>query len=159
MIIVVTGTPGTGKTTVSKYIADQLGYTYIDGNDFLDNACMDYDEDRDCKIIDSAQWIKNIQNHLESKNIDNAVIDSHFSQELPAEILDFCIVTTCDRTLLRQRLLERGYKKEKIDENIEAEIMEVCAIEAQEHGHKIYMLDTTHDEWKKIVMEMILKKQ
>ena len=34
MIIVVTGTPGVGKTTVSKLLAERLGYNYVSIKEF-----------------------------------------------------------------------------------------------------------------------------
>ena len=34
MIIIVTGTPGTGKTTLSKLLAEKKGFEYLDLNDF-----------------------------------------------------------------------------------------------------------------------------
>jgi len=156
MIIAVTGTPGTGKTTVATYIASTFGFQYIDGKQFFDDdVCIGYDETRECSIIDTEKWIEKIKIHLKINNFKDAVIDSHFSHDLAKEVVDLCIVTVCDRTVLQQRLAERGYKKEKIEENIEAEIMEVCLIEAEENEHQVRKIDTTTDSWKNELTEVL----
>ena len=52
------------------------------------------------------------------------ILEGHVVQ-LPPSFVSCCIVLRCSISNLRQRLVVRDYSNSKIDENIEAEIMEV----------------------------------
>jgi broad-specificity NMP kinase len=43
---------------------------------------------------------------------------------------------------LKKRLEKRNYSKSKIRENLDAEIFDVCLVEAKEKGHKIKVIET-----------------
>ncbi len=53
-VIIVTGTPGTGKTTLSKKISKLLDYKYIDVNKLIkENKLHDgYDRKKKCFVVD-----------------------------------------------------------------------------------------------------------
>jgi adenylate kinase len=154
-VIVVTGTPGTGKTTVAKKLAKLLGYRYVDVNQVIAHHKLSegYDLKRKCKIIDTKK-LNLILIRLIKASKDGLVIDSHLSHYLPTKYVDTCIVTRCKLKTLKRRLARRGYDKEKIKENIESEIFEVCLIEAKENKHKIVEVNTD----KKIDYKKIIKK-
>ena len=65
------------------------------------------------------------------------VIDSHFSHEAPPSLVDECFVVKCDLKTLKRRLQKRGYSQRKIRENLDAEILDVCMVEACERGHRV----------------------
>ena len=67
------------------------------------------------------------------------------SHYLPKEYVDLCIVTKCNLKELNDRLYHRGYHPEKIRENLDAEIFDVCLFEALEHGHDIYVFYTDRE--------------
>ena len=48
----------------------------------------------------------------------------------PEEHIDLVVVLRCETSLLYDRLTERNYSKSKLDENIDAEIMQVILEEA-----------------------------
>jgi adenylate kinase len=62
---------------------------------------------------------------------------------LPKKYVDLCIVTKCGLKTLEKRLKKRGYKKQKIRENLDCEIFDICLNEAKEKGHNIKIIDTT----------------
>jgi len=151
MIIVVSGTPGTGKTLVAKKIAKLLKYKYVDVNSLIeDNKLMDsYDKKLKSKVVN----VKKL-NKVLMKIGDNSVIDSHLSHHLPRRFVDLCIITKCDLKVLKKRLQKRGYNRDKIRENLNAEIFDVCLIEANENKHNIMIIDTR----KKVDFKEIIKK-
>ena len=53
-VIIVTGSVGTGKTTLSRKLANKLGFRYIDVNKLIlkEKLSSGYDRKRRCKIID-----------------------------------------------------------------------------------------------------------
>jgi adenylate kinase len=147
-VILVSGTPGTGKTTVAKKTAKDKKYKYIDVKKvILDNKLEDgFDKKRDTKIIDTdklnAALIKIIGEEKKNKKTKGLVIDSHMSHYLPKKYATKCIITKCDLKTLKKRLEERKYSKAKVRENLDAEIFDVCRTEAQELGHKVEVIYT-----------------
>ena len=73
---------------------------------------------------------------------------------MPGRYIDLCIITKCNLKVLEKRLKNKKYSKEKIRENMDAEIFDVCLNEAKENKHKIMIVDTTKD----INIEKISKK-
>lgn len=143
-VIAVSGTPGTGKTTLAKRIASACKYTYVDVNRVITKHRLSegYDPTRKTKIVDVKKLNRVlIQMIKESKT--PLVIDSHLSHNLPPKHVDLVVITKASIRALRRRLPKRGYSKSKIQENIDAEIFDVCRNEAEELGHKIVTVDTS----------------
>jgi adenylate kinase len=67
-ILIVTGTPGTGKTTLSKELSRKLNFYYIDVSEIIDRYGISegYDKKRQTKIVD----VKKLNNVL-IKEINN----------------------------------------------------------------------------------------
>jgi len=149
-VLIVTGTPGTGKTTLSKKLAEKLGFDYLDANKVIKkyNISEGYDKRRKTKIIDTKKLnvalIKEINDYNKKTKL-GIIIDSHLSHYLPRRHVDLCIVAKCDLKELENRLRTKKYSKEKIRENLDAEIFDVCLNEAKENRHKVVVIDTTKD--------------
>jgi len=155
-VIIVTGSVGTGKTTLAKKLAKKLDFHYLDVNDTIKKYDISegYDKKRDTNIIDTKKLnivlIKEMNNYREK----GIIIDSHLSHYLPKRHVSLCIVAKCDLKELERRLMERKYPKSKIRENLDAEIFDVCLNESKEKGHKVIVVDTT----KGINIDEICKK-
>lgn len=124
--IIVTGTPGTGKTTLTKLLMDK-GYSTIDvGSRIKEEKLYDfYDNKMQSFVIDDDKLNNYLINIIENNtNINKLIIEGHVVR-LPPQFVSHCIVLRCSIRNLRQRLVERNYSESKIDENVEAEIMEV----------------------------------
>ncbi len=106
----LTGTPGTGKTTISALLQNDL----ISLSDY-------YEESSDGRAKDG-EWVVNIK-RLESsiESLEWEVAEGNFSHQL--NIVDKVIVLRCDPAVLVNRLKERNYSNKKIRENLEAEAM------------------------------------
>lgn len=142
-IIIVTGSVGTGKTTLAKKLAKKYKAKYLDVNKVIEEYKLSegYDKKRKCKVIDTSKLNKVLIKIIQSSK-ESLVIDSHLSHYLPPKYVDICIVTKCSIKKLRDRLKKRGYSKSKIDENVDAELFDVCLNEAKELGHKIKVVYT-----------------
>ena len=167
MILTITGTPGTGKTYLGEKIAEATGMEYFDLNRYIkkNKLYTSYDKkdktyDVDVKRIKklnksfSKHHSKNlIMNKLVNKNIDikkiinttkeikkssGIIIDSHLSHYLDS---DYCIVVKSDITNISKRLKDRGYAKNKIKDNVESEIFDICLIEAKSLKRKIIIVN------------------
>jgi len=158
--VIITGTPGTGKTTLAKKLAKKLNYPYIDVNKIVKENKLDreYDKKRKCYAVDikklNQSLIKLINNYKKNKKIKGIIIDSHLSHYLPKKYIGLCIVTRCELKELQKRLKKKKYGKNKIRENLDCEIFDVCLNEAREAGHKVVVINTT----KPLNMAAISKK-
>ena len=154
MIIIISGTPCTGKTFVAKKLAKALNHKYIDVKRLitLNKLQESYDKKRKCYVIDTKKLNKILIE--KAKCNPNLIIDSHLSHYLPEKYVDLVIITKTNLKTLEKRLKSRGYNKEKIRENLDCEIFDICLNEAKEKKHKVLVVDTTKD----IKIKEILKK-
>lgn len=140
MAIIVTGSVAAGKTTIAKMIAKKLGWKYLDVTKLIkeEGLAEDYDPERDTSIVDVKKLNKILVKLIKKNN--ELVIDSHMSHYLDSKYVDLCVVVKCDIETLRERLAERGYDPGKIQENLDAELFDVCLNEALEHGHNVVVV-------------------
>uniref|UniRef100_A0AC34RBT0 Uncharacterized protein n=1 Tax=Panagrolaimus sp. JU765 TaxID=591449 RepID=A0AC34RBT0_9BILA len=131
--ILITGTPGTGKTTIAKSIAQKLDYAYYNvsqiaiENEFIDS----YDSNVDSLNLDEDKLLDHLEPALGSKN-GGVVVDYHSCEMFPERWFDLVIVLRCNNTILFNRLKSRGYSENKIKGNVECEIFGSLAEEARE---------------------------
>jgi adenylate kinase len=133
MLVALTGTPGTGKTT----IAALLPYRVIDINALVKGG-MNFgkDPDRGCLEAD----MEAIADHLAEQDCDEILIlEGHFSHHFA----NWAIVLRLAPSALKSRLEARGYSSSKIRENLEAEALDVILFEAAERCDRVDEIDTT----------------
>lgn len=138
MRVALTGTPGTGKTTIAELLRKK-GYNVTDLN-FLakEKECIiGYDKERDTKIVD----LKKLEKFIEDDNI----LEGHFAHEFEVNTV---IVLRTHPDILKTRLEKKGFSIKKVNENLEAEAMGIITEEAiEKYGNdKVFEVDTTVKE-------------
>ena len=150
MLIAVTGTPGTGKTLLCNYL-EKKGYIVLRLNEIAvkNNFILDFDKKRECNIVDIDKLSMYINKNYGDKD-KPIFLDGHLSHLI--DNLDKIIILRTKPVELKKRLLKKKWKKEKIRENLEAEILDIITLEALEkHSiNKIYEIDTTREEIQKL---------
>lgn len=145
--IVVTGTPGTGKTEIARKIAKKNKYLYVDVKRLIKTFGLNekFDKKRKSWVVDINKLNKiliGIIRLAKDDKIKGIVFDSHLAHYLPNKYVDLCIVTRTDLKKLHRRLKQRKYSKSKIAENMECEIMQIILEEARSKKHKIKIIKT-----------------
>eukprot|EP01111_Echinosteliopsis_oligospora_P019266 TRINITY_DN9234_c0_g1_i1.p1 TRINITY_DN9234_c0_g1~~TRINITY_DN9234_c0_g1_i1.p1 ORF type:complete len:171 (+),score=38.67 TRINITY_DN9234_c0_g1_i1:333-845(+) len=127
--ILITGTPGTGKTSTADNLSQQIGFTHIDVSGLVKDKGLHEgkDEELDTYIIDEDLVCDELENMLTDGGV---IVDYHGCDFFPERWFDLVVVLRTDNSVLYRRLESRGYKQRKISENIECEIMQVVLDEA-----------------------------
>jgi adenylate kinase len=116
----LTGTPGTGKKSVSPILARLLGMEDVR----LNSMAEGYSErsgDGDL-LVD----VKLLARRVAQRGTAGAVFSGHLlSDVLPPSRADFIAVLRCEPSTLKRRLSARGYSPQKVLENVEAELIGV----------------------------------
>ncbi|HJW97080.1 MAG TPA: adenylate kinase family protein [archaeon] len=154
MIISVSGTPKTGKTSVAKALARKLGWRLVSLNMLASQKklYMGYDRARKSRIVDIPRLRTEVRRL--SKINRNMILESHYSHDMPCDVV---VILRTNPGELRRRMRRAGWSKKKIEENLEAEIMEIVKGEALEKARKVLEIDTTgkEPEW---VVEQIVRR-
>lgn len=135
--IAVTGTPGTGKTTATELVADDLQIPVVHLNDLVrdEDLALERDRERDTLVVD----LEAVKERLGDWT---GIVESHVAHLLEA---DAVVVLRCAPDELADRLRRRGESEETIEENAESEALDLVLAEAVErHGAgNVYEIDTT----------------
>jgi len=136
VLVAVTGTPGTGKSSVCALLG-RKGYTVIDLDEVArtEGFVVGRDEARGTDEIDVDAMRDRYR--VPAKM---AFLKSHYSHLLD---VNMAIVLRCRPSVLRERLEARGWPPEKVRENVEAEAIDVITQEAAERLPFVYEVDTT----------------
>ena len=127
MIIAITGTPGTGKTSVAKELVRE-GYIVLDLNriacetDFL----LGRDEKRKSNIVDIDKLNLFIKKNY--SKFDIVFVEGHLSHLL--KCVDKLIVLRLEPSQLKKHLKKKRWNEKKIKENLESEILDIVLCES-----------------------------
>jgi Predicted nucleotide kinase (related to CMP and AMP kinases) len=163
LTIALTGTPGTGKTEVSKRL-EKEGYRILHLTEFIRDYEIPSERDvnRDCDVVDmdaleeavfeyqkqtQRNYAKHFSNsrlrleniHSTPENLPVLFIESHMSHYL----CDLAVVFRTHPNVLKIRLDERGYSDKKVMENVLAESIDIVLCDCFDYCRRIYEINTS----------------
>jgi len=162
--VVITGTPGTGKTTISKSLARHLHADYLSLTKLVIRKRLHetVDQERQTKIVNPEKtraWLRRSLRKIPRLTI----LDTHLADVIPQENVVKVVVLRCHPKILEARLRKKGWGVLKVQENVLAEILDSCYVIAAEYygTKKTVQLDTSRTSVSKTVDQCItlLKKQ
>ena len=160
--IIISGTPGTGKTTISNNLCNYINAGVISLNELIldQNYVLEYDQERETSIIDEEKLNKNMEHIIKDyskSSVDYLIIESHFTDIISEGYMDFVIILRCHPDELYARLKKRGYKREKIIENIQSEILgsSVNYFIEKNLNLQLYEIDTTKSDINTISIKIV----
>ncbi|KAH8196172.1 hypothetical protein TruAng_009647 [Truncatella angustata] len=140
--IVVTGTPGVGKTTHCEVLAERTGLRHLSVNQVVKDkgAHEGWDDEFQSWVVDEDKLLDAMEDDAAK---GGCIIDWHACDLFPERWVDLVVVLRTDSTVLYDRLKSRGmyelmrmynrkYPEAKLQENLDSEIMEVLLQEARE---------------------------
>ncbi|MEM4160620.1 MAG: adenylate kinase family protein [Thermoplasmata archaeon] len=153
-IVALTGTPGTGKTAV----AGELRKRGIPALQIMRaarkcGALGKYIEKEDTFELDIEILANWIEKECRREENDVVVVEGHISHLIPC--ITQIVVLRCSPTVLYSRLRRKGWRAEKIWENVEAEAIDLILIEALEAGKPVSEIDTTEKTADAVAEEII----
>jgi adenylate kinase len=157
MIVSLTGTPGTGKSTIANNLSKFYTVTTVEELARRHGCVIEEEitEDGRTTLIDVEELAKRMVVHDALDAEDVLLIEGHLSHLLP---VDLVVVLRCNPLELVKRLRNKGWSEKKIKENVSAEVLDVILVESVESGRKVYEVDTTNKtlrEVTEIVIEII----
>ncbi|KAL2866331.1 DUF1671-domain-containing protein [Aspergillus lucknowensis] len=144
--IIITGTPGVGKTVHCEQLARDTGLRHLSINQVAkDRNCYDtYDEELKTWVVDEDKLLDAIEDEMLQGGY---LIDWHACDLFPKSWVDLVVVLRCPSTsVLYDRLNSRGYHETKLQENLDAEIFAVLLEEAREAFDEEIVVELNSEE-------------
>ncbi len=155
-LIVVTGTPGVGKTVLAKDLALRLDFQFVDIGEMAKQGQMfrGYDRARMSHLVDE----RRVRSALKQTLRSDGVLASHFVGGLLAEVPHGqAVVLRLDPVVLWNRLRSRGWSRRKAWENVEAELLDVCYCDAVKAlgRARVFEIDATGKSRRRVLTESL----
>lgn len=153
MFIGLTGTPGTGKTTVSNLL-EQQKMTILSINKLAQASASitGTDTQRGTPLVD----VTKVNNYINKTYLgqDTLIIEGHYAHLL--RCVQKVIILRCHPSTLKQRLIQKNWPKEKIEENIQAEVLDIILSETTKlfPSTDIFEIDTTRKTPENVCMSI-----
>ncbi|XP_010456289.1 PREDICTED: adenylate kinase isoenzyme 6 homolog [Camelina sativa] len=129
--LLITGTPGTGKSTTAAALAEATNLKYICIGDLVKekNLHDGWDNQFKCHIINEDLVCDELEDVMQG---GGNIVDYHGCDFFPERWFDRVVVLQTENSLLYDRLTKRGYSGIKLSNNLECEMYQVLLEEAKE---------------------------
>jgi adenylate kinase len=131
-VILIVGTPCVGKTTVARQLAERLNALYVNLTDYANNNGLILGEDtKRCTFIIDEEKMRQALTDTINQSKESVVVDGHFAASVVPSYLSTCVfVLRRNPVELKEYMQKEGFSENKMGENLIAEILDVCFVEA-----------------------------
>jgi adenylate kinase len=157
-VILITGAPCIGKTTVAKALAEKLSAEYINIADFAESNSLKLDKDQErCIIADEEALQQKIAEAIDFSNQTNIVLDGQYVNVVPpAQYIAHVFVLRRNPKELKVLMEKSGYTGARLSMGLQSEIIGLCLGEAVEvHAGRVCELDVTAKPVEEIVEAIV----
>ena len=136
MIILVSGSVGSGKTTIADELGIRADFDIVHLNDLAEKYKIEYNKKLETFDFDIDALLDDIESKIKKwrESGKKVIIESHFSHFINHDLVDFLFVINRDLKDLKKEYRKRDYNLEKIRDNLEVESFNLCYYEALENG-------------------------
>jgi adenylate kinase len=159
-VILVTGTPCVGKTSVARLLASRLSALYVNLTELAvqENLVSGKDKERGSIIIDENRMRCKIGEVIENCDKQDIIIDGHYAVNVvPKSLVTYVFVLRRSPIELRKFMEQSGFSGRKLWENLASEILDVCLADALKviDEEKVCELDVTGKSVEEAVDEIL----
>lgn len=159
-VILVTGSPGVGKTSVSHILAHKLNARIIGIATLVknENLIVSIDEERETLIADTKKLQERLADILFALE-GVIIIEGHYAVDVvPQKNVYAVFVLRRNPIDLKNVLEKREYPEKKVWENLACEILDVCLLDALSTccPDKVCEIDVTNKTVEKVANEIIM---
>jgi adenylate kinase len=158
-VILITGTPCTGKTTTAKQLAANLNAEYINLTEYAKTHDLTLGEDKKRKtvIIDEEKMCVELAETINFSQNADIIIDGHYAAAVTStELVTKVFVLRRNPKELKKFMEKCGFEDVKLWENLSAEILDICLVEALDaQPGKVCELDITGKTVEEVINEIV----
>jgi adenylate kinase len=159
-VILITGTPCVGKTTVARQLSKELDALYVNLTELAEKEKLTKGQDKKRKtmIINEDKMRKKLHETIDTTEKNNIIIDGHYAASVvPKNTVTRIFVLRRNPVELREFMEKCGFQGQKLWENLASEILDICLVEAlNEHEkEKVCELDITSKTMENTVNEIL----
>lgn len=143
-VIVITGVPGTGKSSIAAGLARQgAKVVAINGLVVQQGIFSEVDVSDGAKVVLLPKLERALKKEV-SKLGGIVVVEGHLACEIKMRA-DLILVCRCNPDVLRKRLAARGYNEAKVKANVLSEMLDYCTLQCERNFPKasIFEVDTS----------------
>ena len=147
-VFLITGTPSVGKTSIALALTEKIDSLY------LNLSCLalsfdlsqEFDIERKTAIINEKKMREKIHELIDSTSKTTVLVDGHYAASVvPKEKVTKAFVFRRNPIELKKLMEKRKFEGNKLWENLESEILDVCLIEtlSELEENKVCELDVS----------------
>jgi adenylate kinase len=160
-VILITGTPCVGKTSVARLLSFKLQALCVNLTDLAlkEKLIQGKDKQRNSIIVDEDRMKKRLKKLITKSDKENVVVDGHYAVNVvPANLVSLVFVLRRDPVELRKLMEQSGFSDKKLHENLASEILDVCLVDGLNvvGQRKVCEVNTTGKSVEDVAHEIML---
>ncbi|MCD6247200.1 MAG: AAA family ATPase [Candidatus Diapherotrites archaeon] len=156
MKLLITGSPGTGKTTIAKQLAKRLRCKMINEADFaLQKGIAKWDHSN-AELEIPLRKLKQELSKVLGKN-NNIIIEGHTLCEIKLDV-DAVVLLRVHPEILQERLERKGYNDMKIMDNVFCEGIDYCKKHVFRRYKKNKIIEVKNEKGIRETLNTIIKE-
>jgi adenylate kinase len=160
-VILITGTPCVGKTSVARLLSSKLQALCVNLTDLAlkEKLIQGKDKQRNSIIVDEDRMKRRLKKLITKSDKENVVVDGHYAVNVvPANLVSLVFVLRRDPVELRKLMEQSGFSDKKLHENLASEILDVCLVDGLNvvGQRKVCEVNTTGKSVEDVAHEIML---
>jgi len=143
--VLITGVPGTGKTTLARALCQKRRATLLEINEIAEllGLYTHTDEEDGAKVVRLPELSRELTEAIKSEK-KSIITEGHLGCEMKLPVQKV-MVLRCDPRELRARLASRNYPSGKLSQNALSEALDYCTVQSEKNygARKVWEIDTT----------------
>lgn len=153
-VFVITGTPGTGKTTLARDLGRRLGAEIIDANAVAARFRLYSGSLMGARIVRMKELERRLNAAVSGCRAGTVILEGHLLCDMHIKGAT-AIVLRSHLKPLASRLEQRGYGKAKVSENVLCEAVDYCGVNASKNYKKVFEIIGSMPELRRKAMNII----